>query len=63
MEEREKLSDRVRYLEVRVTEKDDEMKVLLRRIQLDAKGFRSQLAAEHAKYKELQIKFSNGEVI
>lgn len=54
LEEREKLQDRVRYLEVRILEKDDEMKVLMRRIQLDAKNYKSQLIVEQNKSKDLQ---------
>lgn len=54
MEEREKLQDRVQYLEVRIMEKDDEMKVLMRRIQLDAKNYKSQLTHEQNKSKDLQ---------
>lgn len=44
----------MRYLEVRILEKDDEMKVLLRRIQLDAKNYKSQLIVEQNKSKDLQ---------
>lgn len=54
MEEREKLQERVRYLEVRIVEKDDEMKVLMRRIQLDAKNYKLQLNIEQNKSKDLQ---------
>lgn len=44
----------MRYLEVRILEKDDEMKVLMRRIQLDAKNYKSQLIIEQNKSKDLQ---------
>lgn len=44
----------MRYLEVRVLEKEDEMKVLMRRMQLDAKNYKSQLIIEQNKSKDLQ---------
>lgn len=56
LEEREKLTERVRNLEIRILEKDEEMKVLLRRSQLDSKNFKSQVSIEQNKNKELLIK-------
>lgn len=57
LEEREKLTNRVRYLELRLNEKDDEIKVLHRRLLLEAKTFKTQLNAEIVKNKELCHKF------
>lgn len=54
LEEREKLQDRVRNLEVRILEKDEEMKLLLRRAQIEAKTLKTQVVTEQMRHKELQ---------
>lgn len=65
LEEREKLSERVRNLETLVAEKDDELKVLHRRLQLDAKGFKQQINSGINKQKELMMKLdkANAEIL
>uniref|UniRef100_A0A182P9J7 Lebercilin domain-containing protein n=1 Tax=Anopheles epiroticus TaxID=199890 RepID=A0A182P9J7_9DIPT len=56
LEERERLADRVRYLENRLMEKDNDAKLLSRRIQLDSKNFKAQLQQEVIKQRELAQK-------
>lgn len=56
LEDREKLTNRVRYMEIRLNEKDDEIKVLHRRLLLESKTYKTQVNAEHLKYKELNHK-------
>lgn len=56
LEERERLADRVRYLENRLMEKDNDAKLLSRRIQLDSKNFKAQLQQEMLKQRELAQK-------
>uniref|UniRef100_A0A182K1Y4 Lebercilin domain-containing protein n=1 Tax=Anopheles christyi TaxID=43041 RepID=A0A182K1Y4_9DIPT len=56
LEERERLADRVRYLENRLMEKDNDAKLLSRRIQLDSKNFKAQLQQELLKQRELAQK-------
>lgn len=53
MEERETLSGKVHYLQLRLVEKDDELKLLQRRNHLEAKNFKVQLINEQKKIKEL----------
>lgn len=57
LEDREKLAERVRDLDIRCMEKDEEIKLLVRRLQLETKNFKTQLSAEHLKYKELNNKY------
>lgn len=49
---------------MRLQEKDEEMKVISRRTQLEAKSLKSQLASEQAKVKDLFNKYDaiSGEV-
>ncbi len=65
LEERDKLSERVRNLETIVAEKDEELKVLHRRLQLDAKGFKQQINSGINKQKELMLKLdkANSEIL
>lgn len=65
LEERDKLSERVRTLETAVAERDDELKVLHRRLQLDAKGFKQQINSGIIKQKELMLKLdkANAEIL
>lgn len=62
LEEREKLSERVAFLELRLQEKDEEMKVSARRTQLEAKNLKSQLLAEQGKLKDIVHKLNTNEV-
>lgn len=57
LEEREALADRVRYLETRLAEKDEEIKLLARKNSLMEKNLKSQLALEHQKRKEIGHKY------
>lgn len=56
LEERERLTERVAYLEMRLQEKDEEMKVSMRRSQLETKSMRAQVVLEHGRVRELQQK-------
>lgn len=56
LEERERLTERVAYLDMRLQEKDEEMKVSMRRSQLENKSLRSQLHNEQAKVRDIQHK-------
>lgn len=56
LEEREKLAERVRDLELRLLDKDNDMKLLARRLQLEAKAFKSNLHMEQQKYRDLVSK-------
>jgi hypothetical protein len=61
LEEREKLADRVKDLEQRLIEKDGDMKLLARRLQLEAKSYRSNLHMEQQKYRDLVSKIELSE--
>lgn len=65
LEERDKLSERVRNLETIIAEKDEELKVLHRRLQLDAKAFKQQINSGMNKQKELMLKLdkANAEIL
>ncbi|XP_063698062.1 lebercilin-like protein [Culicoides brevitarsis] len=52
LEERERLTERVKDLEQRLIEKDTDAKLLARRLQLELKGFKTQLQQENQKYRE-----------
>lgn len=56
LEEREKLADRVKDLEQRLLDKDSDMKLISRRLQLEAKAFKSNLNMEQQKYRDLLAK-------
>lgn len=55
----------VRTLEELVAEREDELKVLRRRIQLEAKGFRQQITNGINKQKDLMLKLdmANSEIL
>ncbi|XP_037045056.1 uncharacterized protein LOC119080702 [Bradysia coprophila] len=65
LEERDKLSERVRNLETMVSDRDEELKVLHRRLQLDAKAFKQQINSGMNKQKELMLKLdkANAEIL
>jgi hypothetical protein len=63
LEEREKLQDRVKDLESRLIEKDSDLKLLARRLQLEAKAHRSNLQIEQSKYRELLAKIELAEFL
>ena len=56
LEEREKLAERVKDLEMRLLDKDNDMKLLARRLQLETKAFKTNLNMEQQKYRELLSK-------
>ncbi|XP_058053382.1 lebercilin-like protein [Anopheles bellator] len=56
LEERERLADRVRYLENRLMEKDNDTKLIARRLQLETKNFKAQLQQEVLKQREMAQK-------
>lgn len=53
LEERERLAERVRDMEQRILDKDNDMKLLARRLQLEAKSFKTNLNMEQQKYRDL----------
>jgi Ciliary protein causing Leber congenital amaurosis disease len=61
LEEREKLAERVKDLEQRILDKDGDMKLLARRLQLEAKAYRSNLNIEQQKYRDLISKIELSE--
>lgn len=61
LEEREKLAERVKDLEQRLLDKDGDMKLLARRLQLEAKSFRTNLNMEQQKYRDLISKIELSE--
>lgn len=56
LEEREKLADRVKDLEQRLLDKDSDMKLLARRLQLETKAYKSNIHMEQQKYRDLLTK-------
>lgn len=54
MEQRETLSGKVHYLELRLAEKDEEIKILTRKNMLETKNYKTQLINEQKKCKEFQ---------
>lgn len=56
LEEREKLAELVRDQEQRLLEKDNDLKLLARRLQLESKAFKSNLNMEQQKYRDLLSK-------
>lgn len=65
LEDREKLTERVKELEIRLQEKDNHTSLLNRRLQLETKNYKSHLQAEHHKSKDLSLKVekSNEEIL
>lgn len=56
LEEREKLAERVKDLELRLLDKDSDMKMMARRLQLESKAYKSNLNVEQQKYRDLLAK-------
>lgn len=54
--ERANLQERVKELEMRVADKESEIKLLARRLQLEAKSYKSNLHMEQQKYRDLLMK-------
>jgi hypothetical protein len=56
LQERAGLQERVRILEQRCMDKENEIKLLARRLQLESKAFKSNLTMEQQKYRDLITK-------
>lgn len=56
LDERQKLQDKLRTMEQRLQEKDNDMKLMARKVQLETKNFRQQLLNEQKKCKEVMLK-------
>lgn len=54
--ERANLQERVKDLELRLVDKESEMKLLTRRLQLESKSYKSNLQMEQQKYRDLLMK-------
>jgi hypothetical protein len=54
--ERANLQERVKELEMRLADKESEIKLLARRLQLEAKSYKSNLHMEQQKYRDLLMK-------
>lgn len=65
LEDREKLTERVKELELRLQEKDNHTSLLNRRLQLETKNYKSHLQGEHHKSKDLSLKLekANEEIL
>nr|XP_014088784.2 lebercilin [Bactrocera oleae] len=56
LEERQRLSEKLEKLETRLQEKDSDMKLLARRVQIETKNFKQQLLAEQKRTKDALLK-------
>lgn len=56
LEDRQKLTDQVQKMEIKLQEKDNEMKLLARKLQLETKSFKIQVQMEHKRYKDAMAK-------
>ncbi|EDW79404.1 uncharacterized protein Dwil_GK20432 [Drosophila willistoni] len=56
LDERQKLQEKLRSLEQRLQDKDNDMKLMARKVQLETKNFRQQLLNEQKKGKEVMLK-------
>ncbi|XP_054732519.1 lebercilin [Anastrepha obliqua] len=56
LEERQRLSEKLEKLETRLQEKDNDMKLLARRVQIETKNFKQQILAEQKRTKEALLK-------
>ncbi|KAG5676956.1 hypothetical protein PVAND_006749 [Polypedilum vanderplanki] len=61
--ERAALQERVKVLEERVTDKEKEIKLLVRRLQLAEKAYKTNLHIEQQKYRDLLTKIEMSELI
>ena len=62
LEERERLTDRLKDLEQRLIDKDNDAKLLARRLQLEVKSFKVQLQQENQKYRDCYGKLERAHV-
>lgn len=56
LEDRQKLTDQVQKMEIKLQEKDNELKLLARKLQLETKSFKIQVQMEHKRYKDAMAK-------
>ncbi|XP_067646634.1 lebercilin [Eurosta solidaginis] len=56
LEERQRLSEKLEKLETRLQEKDNDMKLLARRVQIETKNFKQQILTEQKRTKDALLK-------
>ncbi|KAH8379675.1 hypothetical protein KR009_006483, partial [Drosophila setifemur] len=62
LDERQKLQEKLRFLEQRLEDKDNDMKLMARKVQLESKNFRQQLLNEQKKCKEVMLKLEKAKL-
>ncbi|KAH8343271.1 hypothetical protein KR059_007675 [Drosophila kikkawai] len=62
LDERQKLQEKLRSLEQRLEDKDNDMKLMARKIQLESKNLRQQLLNEQKKCKEVMLKLEKSKL-
>ncbi|KAH8268761.1 hypothetical protein KR018_003552, partial [Drosophila ironensis] len=62
LDERQKLQDKLRLLEQRLEDKDNDMKLMARKVQLESKNFRQQVLNEQKKCKEVMLKLEKAKL-
>ncbi|EDV52005.2 lebercilin [Drosophila erecta] len=62
LDERQKLQEKLKSLEQRLEEKDNDMKLLARKVQLESKNVRQQLLNEQRKGKEVMLKLEKAKL-
>ncbi|KAH8234762.1 hypothetical protein KR032_002798, partial [Drosophila birchii] len=62
LDERQKLQEKLRSLEQRLEDKDNDMKLMARKVQLESKNFRQQLLNEQKKCKEVMLKLEKSKL-
>lgn len=62
LDERQKLQEKLKSLEQRLEEKDNDMKLMARKVQLESKNIRQQLLNEQRKGKEVMLKLEKAKL-
>ncbi|XP_016985207.1 lebercilin [Drosophila rhopaloa] len=62
LDERQKLQEKLKSLEQRLEDKDNDMKLMARKVQLESKNFRQQLLNEQKKGKEVLLKLEKAKL-
>lgn len=62
LEEREKLTERLRDVEQRLYDKDNDVKLLSRRLQLEVKSYKLQIHQENQKYRDCLAKLNRAHI-
>ncbi|XP_017080515.1 myosin heavy chain, embryonic smooth muscle isoform isoform X2 [Drosophila eugracilis] len=62
LDERQKLQEKLKSLEQRLEDKDNDMKLMARKVQLESKNFRQQLLNEQKKGKEVMLKLEKAKL-